>query len=194
VTKTSGTKKGNERRARTQADRRQATRAKLLAAAQRLFGERGYADTSLEDIAEACDMTIRPIYHYYESKLGLFAAVVEEIESTMVREIEGHIEPNQSDIWSGFMASCEDPHFRQIILIDAPNLLGHRMAMDGAITKAARERAAALFGRKPDGLTMNMLMGALTNAALYIAEHGADEQDYEKIRDLIDFHSHNRTT
>ncbi len=194
MTKTSSTKKGNERRARTQADRRQATRAKLLAAAQRLFGERGYADTSLEDIAEACDMTIRPIYHYYESKLGLFAAVVEEIESTMVREIEGHIEPNQSDIWSGFMASCEDPHFRQIILIDAPNLLGHRKAMDGAITKAARERAAALFGRKPDGLTMNMLMGALTNAALYIAEHGADEQDYEKIRDLIDFHSHNRTT
>ncbi len=174
---------------RTQADRREETKAKLLSAARQLFGERGYAETSLEQVAEACDMTIRPIYHYFESKLGLFTAVVDDMEQERARNIENRQEAEQADIWSGFMASCEDPHFRQIILIDAPNLLRHRNAMDGAITKAARERAAKLFGRKPDGLTMNMLMGALSNAALYIAENGATAQDYEKIRDLIDFHS-----
>ncbi len=174
---------------RTQADRREETRAKVLAAAKQLFGEQGYAETSLEDIAEGCDLTIRPIYHYFESKLGLFTAVVEQIEEEMVRNIEGMEKAELSDIWRRFMANCEDAHFRQIMLIDGPNLLGHRRAMDGAINKATRERAAELFGRKPDGLTMTMLMGALSQAALYIAENGASSEDYKKIRDLVDFHS-----
>ena len=180
------------RQRRTQADRREETKAKVLAAARELFGARGYADTALEDIAEACDLTIRPIYHYFENKLGLFTAVVQQIQFEKARDIEGREDAQQADIWSGFMASCEDPHFRQIILIDAPNLLGRSQMMEGAITKAARERTAELFGRKPDGLSMTMLMGALSQAALYIAEHGASATDYENIRELIDFHSGNR--
>ena len=62
--------KNKERR--TQAQRREATQANLINAARQLFGERGYGDTSLEDIAAACNVTIRPIYHYFENKLGMF--------------------------------------------------------------------------------------------------------------------------
>lgn len=174
---------------RRQADRREETKAKVLKAARQIFGDRGYAETSLEEIGEACDMTIRPIYHYFESKLGLFSAVVEQIEQEMVLNIRGLENVDQSDIWTSFMANCEDAHFRQIILIDGPNMLGHQRAMNGAINQAARERAAKLFGRKPDGLTMTMLMGALSQAALYIAENGAAPGDYQKIRNLVDFHS-----
>ena len=174
---------------RTQAERREATQAQLLAAARRIFGEKGYAETSLEEIAAACDMTIRPVYHYFENKLGLFEAVTEQIEAEIVGNIENRKDARPEDIWTGFMRNCEDPHFRQIILIDGPTLLGRRRVNEGPITLAVRENAADMFGARPDGLTMSLLMGALSQAALYIAEHGAKPSDYAKIRDLIEFHS-----
>ena len=178
---------------RTQAERREATQAILLAAARELFGEKGYAETNLEDIAVACDVTVRPIYHYFESKLGLFTAVTEQIEQESVANIHDREEASAADIWTGFMANCEDPHFRQIILIDGPTLLGRSRMAEGAITIAAREETAKVLGRRPDGLTMSLLFGALSNAALYIAENGARPEDYVRIRELIEFHSKKKT-
>jgi len=174
---------------RTQAERREATQKSLIAAARKAFGERGYAETSLEDIAAACGVTIRPIYHYFENKLGLFKAVVEDIERENVAKIHSRESPDIADIWSGFMENCEDPHYRQIILIDAPTLLGRRAMTEGAITTAAREASAEVMGRRPNGMTMSLLFGALANAAFYIAEHDASPEDYERIRALIEFHS-----
>ena len=88
------------------------------------------------------------------------------------------------------MKRCEDPEFRQIILIDSPMLLGKGRMVDGTITQGTKDRVAKIFGRAADGLSLNMLMGALSNAALHIAEHGASEDDYQMIRNLIDFHLH----
>ena len=64
-------------RRRTQAERREESRQAVLDSACRLFGARGYAATSLEDIAADCGLTIRPIYHYFGNKLALFTAVNE---------------------------------------------------------------------------------------------------------------------
>ncbi|MGB0906417.1 MAG: TetR/AcrR family transcriptional regulator [Maricaulaceae bacterium] len=174
---------------RTQAERREATQASLLSAARRLFGERGYADTSLDDIAAECDLTVRPIYHYFENKLGLFKAVTEDLERESVAKIQNHAAPTTADIWAGFMRNCEDPHYRQILLVDAPALLGRSRMTEGAISLAAREESAKVIGVNPDGITMSLLFGALSSAALYIAENGASPQDYERIRSLIEFHS-----
>lgn len=174
---------------RTQAQRREATQASLIAAARKAFGEKGYAETSLDDIAAACGVTIRPIYHYFENKLGLFKAVTEEIERESVAQIQSHEDPDIKVIWSNFMRHCEDPHYRQIVLIDAPTLLGRQFMTEGAIAVAAREESAKVMARQPDGLTMSLLFGALSNAALYIAEHGARPEDYDHIRALIEFHS-----
>ena len=174
---------------RTQAERREATQAKLLSAARYHFGEFGYGATSLDDIAAACDVTVRPIYHYFESKLGLFTAVSEQIESEIIDSMQSYTEPSVDDVWQSFMARCEDAHFRQIFLIDGPAVLGRKRMMRGVIADAARERTAEIFERSANSLSMNMLMGALSNAALYIAEHGATPEDYETIRKLINFHS-----
>lgn len=177
---------------KTQTQRREATQAVLLAVARKQFGEKGYVETSLEDIASACGVTVRPIYHYFESKLGLFRAVTEQIERESVANIYNYEEPNAADIWTGFMANCEDSHFRQIILIDGPTLLGRSRTTEGAIAVAAREETAKVLGRRPDGLTMSLLFGALSSAALYIAEKGASPEDYDRIRELIEFHSKKR--
>ena len=175
---------------RTQAERRQTTQAQLLNAARTLFGEKGYAETSLEDIATACELTVRPIYHYYKNKLGLFAAVVEQIERELIENLEDQDDADVADVWASFMKRCEDQEFRQIVLIDSPALLGMGRMRDGVIPQGSKSRMAKIFGRSADGLSMNMLMGALTSASLHIAENGANADDYNMIRNLIDFHLH----
>jgi TetR/AcrR family transcriptional regulator, regulator of autoinduction and epiphytic fitness len=67
-------------RRRYDSTRRQAqaaqTRQEILAAAQRLFLERGYAGTTLAAIAKAAGVVVETIYRAYGSKAELFKAVV----------------------------------------------------------------------------------------------------------------------
>lgn len=53
------------------------TRERLLGQAQRLFGERGYAATSLEQIAEAASVTKGAIYGHFSSKEDLLISAIE---------------------------------------------------------------------------------------------------------------------
>lgn len=53
------------------------TRQRLLEEAQRLFRERGYAATSLEQIAEAADVTKGAIYGHFSSKEDLLLTAIE---------------------------------------------------------------------------------------------------------------------
>lgn len=172
---------------RSQAERRKSTQAILLTTARRLFGENGYAQTSLEDIASACDLTVGPIYHYFDNKLGLFTAVTEEIEEQVINEMQEPENAELSDVWSNFIIHCEDPVFRQIILIDGPNVLGAGRQREGRIMQEALKNTAQLFDAKPEGLRAHMLMGALFYAARFIADNGADKNDYNNIRDLVKF-------
>lgn len=53
------------------------TRERILSEAQRLFREHGYAATSLEQIAEAADVTKGAIYGHFSSKEDLLLSAVE---------------------------------------------------------------------------------------------------------------------
>jgi AcrR family transcriptional regulator len=61
----------------TRAESKERTRQRLLAEAQRLFRERGYAATSLEQIAEAADVTKGAIYGHFASKEDLMLSAME---------------------------------------------------------------------------------------------------------------------
>jgi AcrR family transcriptional regulator len=61
----------------TRAESKERTRQRLLAEAQRLFRERGYAATSLEQIAEAAEVTKGAIYGHFASKEDLMLAALE---------------------------------------------------------------------------------------------------------------------
>ena len=56
----------------------QSTREAVIAAAGRLFVERGYAATRLEDVARRAGVTKGTMYLYFDSKESLFKAVVRE--------------------------------------------------------------------------------------------------------------------
>jgi AcrR family transcriptional regulator len=63
----------------TRAESKERTRQRLLAEAQRLFRERGYAATSLEQIAEAAEVTKGAIYGHFASKEDLMLSAMEAV-------------------------------------------------------------------------------------------------------------------
>jgi AcrR family transcriptional regulator len=57
---------------------RDATRARLLAHALRLFGERGYASTPVSAIAASAGVSQGLLYHYFPGKTELVVAIFED--------------------------------------------------------------------------------------------------------------------
>ena len=66
-------------------------RRQILETAMRLFYEKGYDDTSLEDIAAELGVVKGLCYRYYDSKQALFGAVLEEYTVDCCRELIGLI-------------------------------------------------------------------------------------------------------
>ncbi|WP_170970451.1 TetR/AcrR family transcriptional regulator [Streptomyces zhaozhouensis] len=56
---------------------REEVRRRVLVAAERVFAERGYADSKLEDIAHAAGFTKGAVYSNFGSKKALFGAILE---------------------------------------------------------------------------------------------------------------------
>lgn len=77
----------------------------LLDAAARLFAERGYAATSMRDIALAANMLSGSLYYHFPSKdellLAVYSAGVEELEKAA-----GDAVARESDPWLRLEALC----------------------------------------------------------------------------------------
>ncbi|WP_037321411.1 TetR/AcrR family transcriptional regulator [Amycolatopsis orientalis] len=58
------------------------TRTDLLAAAKRLFGERGYLDTKITDIAAAAGRAVGSFYTHFDDKEQLLAVLRSELTET----------------------------------------------------------------------------------------------------------------
>ncbi len=69
----------DDRRARKKLE----TRGKILAAATRLFNEKGLAATTMEEVAQEADVGVGTVYNYFKSKerllLGVFGDATEEL-------------------------------------------------------------------------------------------------------------------
>lgn len=65
--------------------RKAETRRRIIAAANSLFGAKGYAATSMDDISVAADVAIRTIYLHFDSKAAVLLAHFEEWLAEFVR-------------------------------------------------------------------------------------------------------------
>ena len=105
-----------------------ATRARLLGAARELFGARGFAATSLDDVVAEADVTKGALYHHFRNKEQLFKAVVEAVKQDTTAVLsDAFLLPDPWEaLWAGCQAMLEafiDPAVRQIVWIDAPAVL-----------------------------------------------------------------------
>lgn len=109
----------------------EATRAALLEEATALFAGRGYAGTSLEDVAAATRVTRGAVYHHFASKQALFEAVLDQQESRAMREVADaatSADPREAALQAlgAFLDRCCDPVYGRLCWQEAPTALGFR--------------------------------------------------------------------
>ena len=158
------------------------TRKKLIQVARRAFGEYGYAETSMDKLTAEAGLTRGALYHHFGDKKGLFAAVVDQIDSEMASSAQQHLE-QPDDLWEGLMLegwtyiqNALNPEFQRIVLRDGPAVLGdpaHWPSQNKCLqsTRECVEQLLAEGRLKPvDALAAAVLLnGAAMNAALWVA-------------------------
>ena len=172
-----------------QAENSAATRAALLKIARRFFAERGYADTATEDIVKRARVTRGALYHHFKDKQDLFKAVLHE-EQLKVASKCTEAAAKESDPWramllasDAFLDACLDPAVQQIVLLDAPAVLGAQGWREAdqsyylAGVKAAIQASigAGIIEPQPVDPLAHMILGSFNEAALLIA-HAQDKK------------------
>ena len=184
---------------RTQAERREATRTRLIAAGRQLFATRGYDAVGTEDLVAAAGVTRGALYHHFEGKRGLFAAVFEQVE----RELTERFPFDRLTGKDPFGALAEgvetfldlslDLEVQRITLIDGPAVLGwedwHEIEGQyglGLIEVALRAAIDADQIRDlPVGELAVALLGALMEAALQLARSDEPEAARERTAGVL---------
>lgn len=64
------------------------SREQILDTAEQLFGERGYHETGLKEVAERCEFSVGSLYSYFESKDALYQEVLARRSRGQVAEME----------------------------------------------------------------------------------------------------------
>lgn len=134
----------------TREESRLQTRAHLLAAAKRLFVDRGFGATSLRDIAAEAGYTQGAFYSNFESKEALFVELMRERSRTQVADIVRVLsDPAASgddilhalDIWSKTVDA--EPEW---------SVLGVEFKLNGRRNPAFAKASQALLDTHRDGL------------------------------------------
>jgi AcrR family transcriptional regulator len=181
---------------RSQAERSEATRTALIAAARPLFAERGYAGVGTEEIVRGAGVTRGALYHHFAGKRELFEAVYEGIEAELAQRIAaGALEADAISPLDAmragaemFLAACTEPDVQRIVLLDGPSVLGwdrwrqiasdHGLGLIEATLQAAVEAGA--IEPQPVRPLAHVLMGALDEAAMLVAR-SADPDIREQV-------------
>lgn len=164
-------------------EQRAATRRALLRESRRLFAAKGYGAVGLSEIVTAAGVTKGALYHQFDSKAELFAAVLEQVQIEVGERVAAAADAVE-DRWEQLVAGCEaflttctDADIQRIMLIDGPAVLGWHewRAMDAA--QSARHLGEALaalidagvLAEQPVAPLTHLLSGAMNEAALWLA-------------------------
>jgi AcrR family transcriptional regulator len=124
--------------ARTQSKNYPEIREGILKSAAKLFAAKGYPNTSIVDLAEACNSSRGALYHYFESKEQILLAILETHLETVLGELKA-IDSSRQDAVDTLRALV-----RRLMLLNSQNqaeqitLLNETNQLD----EAARARIA----------------------------------------------------
>lgn len=190
---------GTQRPRRTQADRSATTRSALVKAARELFADQGFAATSRDEIAERAGVTRGALYHHFESKTAVAAAVVAELEQELVeRVVAAAAEGNgvREELHLGcraYMDASADPTIARI-LAEAPAVLGVAAcrALDAEACMPLLEDGFVRAKREgievpgDPGMAAALLLGFLNEAAGLIAAAPFNRARREAVTSTVD--------
>jgi AcrR family transcriptional regulator len=159
------------------------TRESLIRAGRKLFGENGFRETSVEDLARAARVTTGALYHHFPTKTALFEAVFEYAHTELMAASMAAAQDATDDLdllargFEAFLDAVLEADVQRILIFDAPAVLGparfteldERYAF-AAIVEALRAAtdSGSLHVDDPETVT-RLLLGALTRGAMLIA-------------------------
>ena len=163
-------------------------RGKLIAAARKAFAEKGYADASMDALTADVGLTRGALYHNFGDKRGLFAAVVNQIDSDMAERAKAH-GAAAGEGWDALLAEGSayiemalDPEVQRIVLLDGPAVLGDPSLWPSQnsclqVTRQAVEDLMSEGILKPVDAeaAARLISGAALNAAMWIAASAEPE-------------------
>ncbi|MGZ4676584.1 MAG: TetR/AcrR family transcriptional regulator [Acidimicrobiia bacterium] len=170
---------------RTQAERSEATRGALIAAATELFATKGFAGTGRDEIAIRAGVTRGALYHHFGSKGLIFRAVVEDLEQRLTDRValaglRGETARDRFESGAQeFLDACLEPSVSRVLLLEAPVVLGwdawheieERYGL--ALVRVSLHEVAGEAGFTPEQVDVlaPVLLGTLQAGALLIATH-----------------------
>jgi len=186
---------------RSQSARSAVTRAALVKAGRDLFARRGFAGVGTETIVRAAGVTRGALYHQFADKTELFAAVYEAIEEDLARRLgeqiatAGTTDPIEvmtlgANAW---LDACTEPEVQQIVLLDGPAVLGWqrwreigmRYGLGLVESLLAHAIEVGRIPQQPVSALAHVLMGALDEAALYVARAEDQGRGSNEMREVI---------
>lgn len=101
-------------------------RAKILEIARKKFQNAGYANITIEDIADEANMSAMTIYNYFGTKAGLLLALVGKSDLILIEKLETCVQSNHASLAEGVleygrilrkhaMAYLEKPTWRTVV-------------------------------------------------------------------------------
>ena len=187
---------------RTQAERTAATRASLIGAGRKLFGERGFADVGTQEIVAEAGVTRGALYHQFDDKKGLFVAVYDDVEQSIVAQIAAAVGERAAEdplaaLKAGmrlFLRLCTEPEVHRITLVEAPSVLGWSewrargeefgfALVEGLIAAAIATGQAV---EQPTRPLAHVAIGALDEAALFVAAADDREAATEQVAAVLE--------
>jgi AcrR family transcriptional regulator len=167
-------------------DYSESTREALVDSAVELFTKRGYAGTSLDEIAKRARVTKGALYHHFSGKQALFEAAFDAVERLVFGSLQRILE-GPGGPWErargglrAFIKNCLEPAYQRIVIHEGPVVMGWerwREAEDhfsfGLVRTVLQELVAAgEIDEVPVEITGRLLFGTLSSAATLIAGSG----------------------
>jgi len=148
--------------------------------ATELFASYGHAAVTMEQVCSRAAVTRGALYHHFSGKDDLFRAVCEQVAATVTDQVI-QAARRKPDAWSrlqsgclAFLDACTDQGVRQILLTDAPSVMGwasfreldtrHGLGLVRAGIQAAMDQGSIEPG--PVDTLAHMLVAALDEAAM----------------------------
>jgi AcrR family transcriptional regulator len=164
-----------------QADRSAATTKAILEAARALFASHGYAEVSIDQIAQRAGYAKGAFYHHFSSKQEAFEQVLDGVQAQLAVQVAKRAQkapaaPLPRALARNILDYLEGaihPSVRRILLIDGPMVLGWKrwreiddkyfadVVRAGVIRLMSEEAGAARIES-----ATRLMLGAITEAAL----------------------------
>jgi AcrR family transcriptional regulator len=173
--------------------KKERTRRTIRTEAMRLFREQGYAETTIEQIAEAAEVSPSTFFRYFPSKEQLVLA--DDLDPILIRLIEeqpAELSPlaafKQAALATFGMLDHEEWEFereRAKLIYSVPELRGAITHETERTVNMVAELVERRTGVPANSLEARAFAGALTGALMTVFDEG--ELDVDRMVRIIDF-------